>query len=340
MTGIQRRFKQWREHEGLSLREIQRAVNPRLPEKRRIQSPATISNYEVSAKAPPRSDFLSALAAAYPERLNPTWLLTGEGEMDPADEEERRRRRYELPDRPLLEAVKENHPWFGQLTIGVQQTFLDLLRNGLERQTPGGAYVEAVDAQEEDDAVREERLEVADDLIFLLTLPLRSWGFRFPGFMREEAVESMDLPEPVDADAYFRLMLSALVTVVKGAGGDSLAHRPGSIVPALRRALEEGCPEPSEEETERAERAARLLEEVRDSRAADLEIETEPTLTSNDDSEPPSRVTLEEALEGTRRDLKQAREDDLSPEIIERLKDQVERLEERLEEKNNRGEED
>lgn len=43
-------------------------------------SVATVSNYETAAMAPPRSDFVAALAVAYPD-LNVDWLLTGEGEM-------------------------------------------------------------------------------------------------------------------------------------------------------------------------------------------------------------------------------------------------------------------
>lgn len=76
---IQGRFKLWRQRFGHSLREVQEAVNAHLPEERRI-SVGTVSNYETSSMAPPRSDFVAALKEAYPD-LNTTWLLTGEEEM-------------------------------------------------------------------------------------------------------------------------------------------------------------------------------------------------------------------------------------------------------------------
>jgi len=76
---IQARFKRWREKSGHSLREVREAANAHLPEERRV-SVGTVSNYETSNMAPPRSDFVAALKRAYPD-LNTTWLLTGEGEM-------------------------------------------------------------------------------------------------------------------------------------------------------------------------------------------------------------------------------------------------------------------
>lgn len=106
---VQRRFRAWREREGLSLRDVQEAVNRVLPEDQQL-SRGTVSNYERSEhgdgrrKRPPPVDFLKALSEAYPE-LSFEWLVWGRGQ--PSREEEDRRRGAEEFTAWVLEELGE-----------------------------------------------------------------------------------------------------------------------------------------------------------------------------------------------------------------------------------------
>lgn len=189
--GIQTRFAQWREQEGLTLREVQASVNDHLPETRQIKSSGTISNYEKkeSDKPPPRADFLAALKAAYPT-LNVEWMVTGRGEM------------YDVGDRELLRAeLASEHETFARLPDAAQDLLMDTL-------TRWAAFAKR--PSEGSEPWGEGRtVEAAGDLLFLLELPARS--VREGRFETEEAWESyllavlqairLALPEPGDREA-------------------------------------------------------------------------------------------------------------------------------------------
>lgn len=306
-----------------------------------------VRRYHYKTREPPLR-YLNRVVEVFP-RFRLEWLVSGEGPPTEEEYAEQLRRRYGLPDRPLLEVVEQQHPWLGQMTVGVQQTFLDVL-TALERQAAGGALARLEDEEPELD-VREERLQIADDLVLLLTLPLRAWGVPFPEMLREEATVRMDFPPVHDVDGYLRQMLGALATAMDAPGaapGDSIDERPASLVASIRRAIEAGAlPEPTEEERDRADRVQRAVEERRRALEERLEgeggVDVESVLASDPDGEPPSPRTVEEALEGARRELRVAEEEgDYPPDEIERLEEEIERLEARAEETDdaNRDEEE
>lgn len=219
-------------------------------------------NEYLKGSVSPRLELLSHAAEVLEVRL--AWLASGDGVMDRQAEEQRRQKRYGAPDALLFKAVAERQPWLRQLTIGVQQTFLDVLR-ALERQAPAGQFT--TDPELEVEGLTEERLELADDLVFLLMLPFRSWGFPMPEILREEATVSMELSAPgtgIDVDSYFRQMLGALATALNtGAAENGFHERPSGTLASLRRACQEeaeNLPRPTEEEQERAGRVQAALE--------------------------------------------------------------------------------
>lgn len=217
-----------------------------------------VRRYHYKTREPPLS-YLNRVVEVFPQfRL--AWLIGDEGPPTKEEHGEQLRRQYSIPDRPLLEAVTERHPWLTQLTIGVQQTFMDVLR-GLELQVPGGRALDTLDTED----VREERLELADDLVFLVTLPFRAWGIPFPEILREQATVSMEIPGPgSDVNGVLREMLGALATAMStqempGHGWDK---RPNSTVASIRRAFDGGTlPDATSEVQERADRLQAALDE-------------------------------------------------------------------------------
>lgn len=82
LDGITRRFREWRSTMGLTLEEVQQAVNRYLPEERQVGR-STVNNYE--ARNPPPATFIAALKKAYPGEVDLKWFLFGE---DVPDEDE------------------------------------------------------------------------------------------------------------------------------------------------------------------------------------------------------------------------------------------------------------
>lgn len=153
--GIQARFGQWREREGLSLREVMEAVNEHLPPGRRIRTKSTISNYEKTAsdKPPPRADFLAALKEAFPT-LNVDWIITG------------RRSMYALQEgrQEYREMLREKVPAYAAFPESVQELFRDTLTRYI-----AGSRMPWPKGDPETFTV-----EVAKDVLFLVNLPAKA----------------------------------------------------------------------------------------------------------------------------------------------------------------------
>jgi len=165
------------------------------------------------------------------------WLAFDEGEMTEELEDERRD-----PLRDELQRLRERSPVLRNLPTGASETFLDLWL-AYQRQAPGGGGLREVEGGDE------VAMELADDLLFLLTLPLQAWGFEEPIWLAGRAVETMEWPgrEP-DYTTYFHQQILALSLVIKlRKQGDRLNEWHNSPVPRLRRVAEGEDPEPPED---------------------------------------------------------------------------------------------
>ncbi len=230
MDTVQSRLKCWRaEIKGLSLRELQARVNAHLPATQAL-SLGTVSNYErppESGAAPrpgPRAEFLVALRRAFPD-LRIEWLLLGEGEptelahrlaapegleaaVGPGSADE-------PPGGPLARRVLERCPDLELLSPEASALFM----GALTRYAVGEPRMALAE---------EELLDLAEDLAWLLFLPVTLWGF--------DRTPSYD-----GLSDYAVAMLHALMQLMPARGkGDPIEEHAASAVPRLRRAHPSG----------------------------------------------------------------------------------------------------
>lgn len=223
MNTVQDRLRHLREQVlGLSLRELQEAVNAELPEDGRV-SLGTVSNYERSGpdgrRAGPRAEFLAALKRAFPA-LRLSWLLLGEGAPTEPGARAAALAGHDgaAPAGGLAGRLREEHPDLELLSTEASALFVGALARYATGE-PGMAL--------------EERsvLELAADLRWLLFLPFRLWGFDpRPGYDQ--------------FSAYCVAALHALTLAMPAAGGgdpaDAYADAPNR---RLRASLEVGFSE-------------------------------------------------------------------------------------------------
>lgn len=224
---VQERLRHWREAvKGLSVRAFHQAVNAHLPPGRRV-SLGTVSNYEQppesARSAPPRSDYVAAVKAAFPE-LRLEWLLLGDGSPTLlADRVAAAVGSASGPggaEAPPGEAglggrVLAAHPDLSLLSPEASALFV----GALTRYAMGEPGLD----------VGEERiLELAADLRWILLLPLSLWGFRHE-------------PDYEAFSAYSVAMLHALALALPEAGGgDPASAYAASPNRRLREILEVG----------------------------------------------------------------------------------------------------
>jgi len=217
MDTVHERLRYFRETvKGLSLRELQAAVNGRLGADEAL-SLGTISNYERppadgARRAGPRLEFLVALKEAFPD-LRLEWVMFGDGLPTQVAE------RLAAPEGLEAEAaagggfaarVLARHPDLELLSPEGSALFMAALTR-LAMGEPGAALDE------------EHLLELAGDLRWLLLAPLAMWGFRHS--------------PPYDAFSdYSVALLHALMRLMPPPGrGDAIARYEGSLAPRLRR---------------------------------------------------------------------------------------------------------
>ena len=236
---VGKRLKQALDRRERSIRNFQQAL---YDQHVHGSSYASVHQY-VKGRTLPPLDFLEGAAKELDVRVS--WLVSGEGLMGVEDEE----RDFE---EALADLIIQRHPWLGAMPGWNLQQFRDLVLQ-YQMQIPNGLFL----------GDKEQLLELADDLAFLVTLPLRSWGFREPYPLGGEQSEHDQLPAAIFAP-YFRLMIDVLSLAMKQPtmSGDGLDQRPGSLIPSLRRALEQGLPEPSTSELEKARAAQGALDQV------------------------------------------------------------------------------
>lgn len=186
-----------------------------------ITSYAAIRSYVKGEKLPPLT-FLMEAAEVLSVRSE--WLILGEGEISAVEEE--------VTGRGAMEHLVARHPELERWPTEMRALLMDLIGRYV-LQAPDGGFV-VHDAGELGVRVWEE---VAGDLVFLTSLPLRSWGFR--------GLEEMSTRERT---AYLMSMLNALGIATHGIEeGDSFADHAESLLPVLQRAGEEPS-EPTEYE--------------------------------------------------------------------------------------------
>lgn len=217
MNSVQERLRHWRQVKGLSLRELQEAVNAHLAPPARV-SLGTVSNYErppqeTAPRPGPRTEFVAALKAAFPE-LRLEWLLLGEGQPTVAGARVAAvtgEGAAGRSDSVLAGRVLERFPDLAFLSPEAAALFL----GALTRYATGAPRM---------DLGEEQILELAGDLRWLLLLPLRSWGFDHePGYER--------------FSAYSVAMLHALTLAMPDAGrGDPISALAESPLRRLREA--------------------------------------------------------------------------------------------------------
>lgn len=222
MDSVQSRLRRWREEvKRLSVREFHQRVNAHLPPGRRV-SLGSVSNYERSgngrgAGAPPRADYLAAVKRAFPE-LRLEWLLLGEGEPTVAGgrvAESAGAARGMAAAGGLGGLLADRLPDLGLLSPEASALFL----GALTRYATGDPGM---------DVGEREILELAEDLRWLLLLPLSLWGFRHE-------------PDYERFSAYSVAMLHALMQAMPGPGrGDPIASYPGFPARELREAAPVG----------------------------------------------------------------------------------------------------
>ncbi len=225
MNSVQSRLKHWRaEIKGLSLRELQARVNAHLPPAQAL-SLGTVSNYErapegaAPARPGPRSEFLVALKRAFPD-LRIEWLLLGEGEPTELAQ------RLAAPEG--LEAAggpaPAGEPAGGALARRVLERCPDLALLSSEASALFmGALTRYAVGEPRMALAEEELLDLAEDLAWLLFLPVTLWGF--------DRTPSYD-----GLSDYAVAMLHALMQIMPARGnGDPIDEHPASAVPRLRR---------------------------------------------------------------------------------------------------------
>ena len=166
----------------------------------------SISDY-LKVKTEPSIEFLRGAAKALGVSFE--WLATGQ---DPS------------PQHDVRDIVLKRHEVLGTLSIGVQQTFLDLVV---------ACWHQALDhtgsSPEATEIVRDEMVAISDDLIRLLTLPLGCWGLRELG--------ELELRE---RHTYFYHALGAYSQVVRRrTGGHRVADRSTGFSDELMRLVDD-----------------------------------------------------------------------------------------------------
>lgn len=226
---ISRRLRRALERAGdRSVRSLEKAMRDRDAD---VRSYASINGYVKGEKLAPVT-FL--VEAADELGVRPEWLVLGTGEMTAVEEQlgGEAAAAQALASLPGLEGWPER----------AREVFVELF----------GSYVlQAPDHHEaaETETGAEMWAELAQDLVLLTTLPLRSWGFR--------DLEDLDERERF---AYLLSVLNSLLVAVEGKeDGDALSDHAESLVPRLRRAAEEP-PELTQAERERAERLQAEIE--------------------------------------------------------------------------------
>lgn len=174
-----------------------------------ITSYGAVRSYVKGEKLPPLT-FLEEAAEALSVRRE--WLILGEGEMTPSEENLREQG---------IEELCARHPQLTKWPDPALEVFVELL-GAYALQAPEGEEMLA----DEDDGLK---TNLEEDLICLTTLPLRCWGFR--------GLE--DLSRRERYSFLLNMLSAALVAVESRAQGDPLSDRAASLLPALRRATEE-----------------------------------------------------------------------------------------------------
>jgi len=207
--------------EGLSLRELQTAVNRRLGEDEAL-SLGTISNYERPAaggtrRAGPRVEFVVALKRAFPD-LRVEWLMFGEGQPTRVAEH------LSAP-----EGLEAGAAGGGSFAARVLARYPDLELLSPEASALFMAALTRFAMGEPGLTVDEEQLlELAGDLRWLLLAPLSMWGFR-------------DAPPYEAFSDYSVALLHALMQLMPRPGeGDPIATYRESLCPRLRRSTPVG----------------------------------------------------------------------------------------------------
>lgn len=190
----------------------------------------TADDYRISYDAvrtyhqgrPAPASYLDRVARTFGVRLE--WLIRGEPPMTEAE------RRVEVTMSERLEQLVAAHPELEQLSRAEQDQVLELLLQ-YQYQMPFNWVLWETD---EGQAYRQE---LEEDLIFLLFLPQRAWGFK----KLEELTDR-------ERSSYVLGMISVLTLILRGvARGDGIGSHPGSLIPRLRRAAAGQAPEPSED---------------------------------------------------------------------------------------------
>lgn len=227
---VQSRLKYWRvEIKGLSLRELQGRVNGRLPPDQAL-SLGTVSNYErppepeTAARPGPRTEFLVALKRAFPD-LRIEWLLFGDGEPTELAQ------RLATPDglEAAVGPAAAREPGGGALARRVLERCPDLELLSPEASALFmGALTRYAVGEPNMALAEDELLDLAEDLAWLLFLPVTLWGF--------DRTPSYD-----DLSDYAVAMLHALMQLMPARGkGDPIEEHAASAVPRLRRAHPSG----------------------------------------------------------------------------------------------------
>lgn len=211
---------------GMSIRGLEEEMREREAD---ITSYGAVRNYVKGEKLPPLT-FLEEAAEVLAVR--PEWLILGSGEMTEPEET--------LAEEGIVHLLEE-HPEASEWPERARELFVELLGSYV-LQTP--EHVELT----ETDIGREKWAELERDLFFLVSLPLRSWGFR----------ELTDLSQR-ERFNYLLSILNGLLVAVEGVeAGDGIQDHTESLLPRLRQVAGE------ESELTAAEvgRAERLEEEL------------------------------------------------------------------------------
>ena len=168
-------------------------------------------------------EYLNAVSQAFRVRLE--WLVRGEGAMREAAAKKDRRTRSRIE-----KLGKEVRSW----PESAKESLLELLRLQVGVDDP---ILSEMDA----------------DLVRLVMLPLRAWGFR--------SLEELDQRERL---AYFNSVFTALFVAARSdLRRNRLDEYPDSLLPRVRRLLAGKDPDPSEKERRQFEERQKLLDNFR-----------------------------------------------------------------------------
>lgn len=175
-----------------------------------------VRNYHYDREPPP--SYLARVAEVFPD-IRIEWLVAGKGEMTETAQARRRD-----PVSGWMDSLRERLPSLSVMATGAQEGFLDLLVRYRQRVEGGFDFVHP---QTDYDASRSEIYRLADDLMAVLELPLRAWGFDDLDELRARG----------DQETYLWAMFAALETAMSEEVHSILEH-PGSTLPRVRAVLE------------------------------------------------------------------------------------------------------